>query len=243
MEDHTIALVTALGAAIVAIGTLGGTLFTLWAKSRKEIRADAISEYKDVLLRQDADLNKARQDAVILNSRVDELTTRMFKIQDDLATCRSRDVQTRAELSMAYLRIKALETATNTASVPTVLTGVIVSDLKGKIRVFSPALAAILHWLPQEMTGKFLDHLMPPETLVDFQEMMKAMIEASVMPDQSRVILTELIDKEGKRIPVAMTHDGWKSGEDGLITTEIRQRLISVSAGGDSGILKRSALT
>jgi hypothetical protein len=87
-----------------------------------------------------------------LMKRVDELTTRMFKLQDDAADCKQREGDLKAEVHALTLRVHEMEGKTGTAP-PSPLPGIVVADIKGVIRIFSPSLVPMLGWLPERSRG------------------------------------------------------------------------------------------
>lgn len=169
-----------------------------------------------------------------LMKRVDELQTRIFSLQDEVARCHMEradsireNVSLRAELQLVNSRVKALEAGTGLAPPPP-LSGIIVADLKGVIQEFSPALTPILHYLPSEMAGKSIEVCVPPELLERHREKFRAAAENPGILDPTKEILTYALDKSGTRVPIGITLHGWKTGDatwNGLITATIRQRL------------------
>lgn len=147
-----------------------------------------------------------------LNTKVFSLTNQILTLQQDLGQCRlehaeskTREAGYKADLEKAQLRLTILENATGASSaLAQSLPGIVVVDYQGKIVEFSPALTAITGWLPNEMYGKSVEVLVPPELLQKHQQGFKAAIEPSAVLDPTKRINTFLLDKAGNRVPVAI---------------------------------------
>lgn len=170
--------------------------------------------------------------------RIDELNTRVFKITDDLADCKSahsnakvdvanariENVQLKAELERTQLRVSILEN--NTGQVPSAasIPGVIITDKAGSIVEFSPSLSAWLGWNPEEMRGQNIEKIVPPEHLDAHRAgFFKAVTPGAVL-DPTRIINVTVLDKVGKRVPVSISIRKWP-GENGNMTATLKQRL------------------
>lgn len=155
--------------------------------------------------------------------RLDALNERVFKLQDDSLGCQKREAELKAELVLAVSRIRALENATGAAP-PAPLSGIIVADLRGLVREYSPALTPILNYLPREVIGRPIDMLVPD----DLKEQQRAAFARMTLDpeaiDPVKEVLTHGLAKGGARVPIAITLHGWKAGTEGLITATIRQR-------------------
>jgi PAS domain S-box-containing protein len=162
--------------------------------------------------------------ATRLMKRVDDLTSRVFALQDEAAQCRQREGELKVELTSTTARIRALETATGTAPPPP-LSGIVVADLKGTIREFSPALTPIFQYLPKEIVGKPITTLVPPEIRAQHEEAFRRGVADPEGIDSGREVLTYGLTKTGSRVPIGLTMHGWRAGGEGLITATIRQRL------------------
>jgi PAS domain S-box-containing protein len=162
--------------------------------------------------------------ATRLMKRVDDLTSRVFALQDEAAQCRQREGELKVELTSTTARIRALETATGTAPPPP-LSGIVVADLKGNIREFSPALTPIFQYLPKEVVGKPITMLIPPEIRPQHDEAFRRGVADPENIDSGREVLTYGLSKTGSRVPIGLTMHGWRAGGEGLITATIRQRL------------------
>jgi PAS domain S-box-containing protein len=158
----------------------------------------------------------------VLMNRVDELTTRMFTVQDEAAACKAREADLKADAQSLAARVRQLERATGAVAMP--LPGIVVADLKGVIREFSPALTPILNYRPAEVVGKPIEMLIPE----DIREKHKAAFAAAVTNpdavDPEREILTYGLTKDGARVPIGIRMHVWRAGSEGLITATIRQR-------------------
>lgn len=163
------------------------------------------------------------QNATRLMKRVDELTSRVFALQDELSSAKLREGDLKAELAAALARIRALETATGNV-LPPQLAGIVIADLRGVIKEFSPALTPIFQWLPKEVLGKPVTTLIPPDIRPRHEEMFARAVLDPALLDPGRELMTYGLTKTGGRVPIGVTLHGWRAGDTGLITATIRQR-------------------
>jgi PAS domain-containing protein len=168
-----------------------------------------------------------------LVKRIDELTTKVFQLQDEGVDCKRREGELKLEVSSLTQRIIRMEKQQGVLE-HELRVGVIVSDLRGTIKVFSPTLVPLFKWLPTEIVGKNVGILIPQ----DIKERHNiAFTKVAGDPykdvDPSKVIITEGLDKMGSRIPITITLDGFQVGDQGLITATIRER--DVTNKGKSG--------
>ncbi len=170
--------------------------------------------------------------ATRLMKRVDELTTKVFVLQDESASCRQREADLKMDLDRCASRIRALESFTGSGAAPSTVSGIIVADLHGVIKEFSPAVTPILHYLPKEVVGKPISVLVPRELQQQHKEGFARAVLNPTALDSGRELLTYALNREGEQVPVGITLHGWRTGEEGLITATIRQRAASQPPSG-----------
>lgn len=162
--------------------------------------------------------------------QISELTANLFKangkimdLADSHHKCENEHADTKAELARALHRIGKLEQGTGIINHEPGA-GLVIADLKGVIRVFSPSLTAMFRWLPQEVVGKPITILMPPEEKDKHLQAFAFFVsDEHRATDSSKIIFADAIDKTGNRFKVAISLDGWQVGSEGLITATIRE--------------------
>jgi PAS domain S-box-containing protein len=157
-----------------------------------------------------------------LSGRVDELTSRMFTVQDEAAACKQREADLKADAQSLSARVRQLERATGAVAMP--LPGIVVADLKGIVREFSPALTPILNYRPIEIVGKPIEMLIPEDIREQHKAAFARAVAAPDAVDPEREILTYGLTKDGARVPIGIRMHVWRAGAEGLITATIRQR-------------------
>lgn len=163
--------------------------------------------------------------ATRLMKRVDELTTKVFQLQDESAACRQREADLKAELIRQNHRINDLEKASGADVGLLNITGIVIADLDGIIQEYSPALTPILLWLPEEVNGKHVTMLVPPENRTEHERAFRIAADNPESIDSTRTIITYALNKLNERVPVTIHHHGRRLGNgQGLITATIRQR-------------------
>lgn len=170
-----------------------------------------------------ARVNNATQ----LTARIDVLTNQVFDLEGQARNCERREGDLKAELTRALMRIAHLEREHGMEPGESSV-GVVVADLRGIIRVFSPSLTPLFRWLPQELIGKPITILMPPDERQHHSKKFAMFVSDTTRTtlDSSFIILTYAINKHGDCFPVAITLSGWQVGTEGLITATIRERAI-----------------
>jgi PAS domain S-box-containing protein len=118
--------------------------------------------------------------------------------------------------------VRQLERATGAVAMP--LPGIVVADLKGVIREFSPALTPILNYRPVEVVGKPIETLIPEDIRAQHREAFARAVANPDAVDPEREILTYGLTKDGARVPIGIRMHVWRAGAEGLITATIRQR-------------------
>lgn len=171
-----------------------------------------------------------------LMRRVDELTTQVFKVQDDLKTCREdhsgallREKDLKHDLASTQRRIEALESGAKLSSPVFPMPGVVIASYDGTVRVFSPSLTASIGWLPSEVEGNNIEMLVPPEFLEAHRAGFGGVVKGTVPLSPTTRINTYILDKMGRRVPVSITPRKWATGE-GLVTAVIQVRSSATQA-------------
>src|SRR5205814_464129 len=92
---------------------------------------------------------------------------KIFKLQEDAAHCRRRESDLKAEVVVLTRRMIDYEKHAGMPAQPAEFrSGVVVADLKGIVRVFSPSLVPLFKYLPHEVQGKPITMLMPEDVVV-----------------------------------------------------------------------------
>lgn len=166
-----------------------------------------------------------------LIARIDELTSQQFKANDEIIIlktqhhdCERRNLLYEKELKEMLIRINHLEHGVG-MGVGEPGVGIIITDLQGVIRVFSPSLTAFLRWLPEEIVNQPVIKLIPPDQLKAHMGAFRAFVsDDRRQSDSSRIILSEALTKTGSKVKVAISLNSWQVGKEGLITATIRER-------------------
>lgn len=158
----------------------------------------------------------------MLMTRVNELTTQVMTAQRNEIECRGTVESLKGELKAALGRIRALEAHTGTGADVSPIPGVVVAKPDGTIVVFGPSLVPILGWLPDEMYGRNISVLVPPELLIKHELAFKKFIQAGVSADPAKVILTQALTKSRARVAVSINLKSLPA--ESLLVAEIRQR-------------------
>lgn len=232
---------TWIGVAGIITGAIGlltclGTGIAWFAKSRREIRADAITEYLAVIARLDHDIaardERYTVDMKAKNERIDRLEKRTDMQDDQIrvlqksdADCRQREADLKADVVRSQRRIETLEHASMVLPIPVSvpLPGVIVANRAGIIQEFQSSLTVFLGWTSEEMKGQSIEKLMPPDELAKHRPAFAKASSPGGTIDPTKSVETYALDKSGQRVPIAITLKGWDA-PGGLITATIQLR-------------------
>lgn len=203
----------ALGALVTAVAGAFGMVIKAWYDARKNIRADAMNELSTVL----AAVQKERADC-----------------RAELAEARVEIEQLSGEIRLMQQSIRHIESHTGLV-LPSRMPGLVVADLDGTIKTASPALAPILHFLPQDLIGKNIEIIIP-ERLRDQHRAALAKVKMLGQPPwPEKTLLTYGLVKEGTEVPVTVRLYGWQApGGSWLISAEISRRVSSAELAGQA---------
>lgn len=164
-------------------------------------------------------IGSLQDQAIALHKRITELTTRVFALQDDGAACKQREADLKMEVHALSIQMRLVQMSAG--GPPSPIPGVVVCDMKGKVRIYSPSLVPMLGWLPKEVEGQPLDVLVPPDLVQQHRDAF-ARYAAMPNPPAERDLVTYALAKSGTRVPVTIHIKSLQP--EGLITAEIRQR-------------------
>ncbi len=151
-----------------------------------------------------------------LMKRVDELTTQMFKLQDELLMTKKSEFDLKMDLGAAQRRIEMLEAGATCGH--TSIPGVMILNFQGVITEYSPSLTVSLGWTSDEMRGQAIDKIIPDE-----KDTFANMTKPGAVIDPTREHNTYAIDKNGRRVAVMIKCRKW-AGPEGLMTVTLVSR-------------------
>lgn len=164
-----------------------------------------------------------------LVNRVDELTTQVFKAQNERLECERKHANSELKLADALhdisqyqRRVERLEAATGLTPPPASIPGLVVVSLDGRVIEFSPALTSMLGWTPAEMAGASIERLVPPELIDRHRAGFASALVPGAKIDPAKKIHTYALDRNGRRVPVSISVRKWAEG--GFMTAMIQAR-------------------
>lgn len=245
--------VVALSSLVTVVLAGLAVFYRDWLKDRKErremdakratgeqesvrvTRADAISEWKEYADRLEKRLDAA--DADIKHGREQhEADYRQWAEKQGL--CQKEAAELKGEVRLLQSVVQRLQGLARDEAPPVSVPGLIIADISGTIKEFSPSLTPLLHWLPGQMRGKNVS-VLAPERLREAQAAgLRKVAETGQPPWTERVVLTHALTREGEEVPVSITLSGWQTEKgDWLLSAQIQRRS---PAEQPSGILKAS---
>jgi PAS domain S-box-containing protein len=243
----------ALGSAVTALLSGLAVFYRDWLRDRKDrremdakkaageqesvrvTRADAISEWKEYADRLEKRLDAA--DADIKHGREQhEADYRQWAEKQGL--CQKEAAELKGEVRLLQSVVQRLQGLAKDEAPAVSVPGLIIADVNGTVREFSPSLTPLLHWLPAQMRGKNVSVLVP-ERLREAQAAgLKKVAETGQPPWTERSVLTHALTREGEEVPVTITLSGWQTEKgDWLLSAQIQKRS---PVEQPSGILKAS---
>jgi PAS domain S-box-containing protein len=240
------ALITALLAGLAAF-------WRDWLKDRKDARAavvvrqesesvvarkgraDAIEEWKEYADRLERRLDA--QDLDIKHGREQhEADYRQWAEKQGL--CQKEAAELKGDVRLLQATVQRLQGLAKDDAPAVSVPGLIITDISGVIKEFSPSLTPLLHWLPGQVRGKNVSTL-APERLREAQAAgLRKVAETGQPPWTERVVLTHALTREGEEVPVSITLSGWQTDKgDWLLSAQIQRRS---PVEQPSGILKAS---
>lgn len=229
-------------------GAVSGVVVWLWS-TRKEARKDAIQEWRDLTagmqesiekLRAEVDTQKTshnkeletlkreyRQESDQMRKDYTEerkrITDRVDALIISMHQCEVEKTKLEGTVQIMQNDLRRLQVKAGDEPPPVVVPGIIIADMEGVIRVSSPAITSLLHWLPEDLIGENINKMIP----VKFQEAHNKGLDnvrvTGKPPWTSRVIVSKALTKEGEEVPVSIALKGWqtKPSGDWLINAEI----------------------
>jgi PAS domain S-box-containing protein len=240
------ALITALLAGLA-------TLWRDWLKDRKDrreleagrvtaesesvrvTRQDAIAEWKEYADRLERRIDAA--DAEIKQSRErHESDYRAWAAK--YSDCTAEAAGLKGDVRLLQSVVQRLQGLAKDEAPPVASPGLIIADIRGTVREFSPSLTPLLHWMPADVRGKNVSVLVPERLRERQAAGLKKVAETGQPPWTERSILTHALTREGEEVPVTITLSGWQTEKgDWLLSAQIQRRS---PAEQPSGILKAS---
>lgn len=220
--------IIAAGALATAVAGALGTIIGAWSKTKREDRADTIKEWKEL-----TDALQARIDSMADNNlklatthaqSMHEMTVQLNRLRDSEVECQKNFTEAKTELRILRNDIQRLQGFAGDELPPTIQPGLIIAEMDGTIRIASPTLTPLLHWLPEDLVGQNLEILVPEE----YRDRHKKAIEkllASGQAPQTRILEVEALTKEGKKVKVTTTIKGWRTTSGSwMLSGEIKPR-------------------
>ena len=105
------------------------------------------------------------------------------------------------------------------------LDGIISTTREGQVTNWNPAATALLGYEPEEMLGRHLTNMVPPESQTDLDELLDAAFAFSLVGGKD----TEWVTKAGERVPLAVSASPLLGDDGGVrgfsfIVRDIRER-------------------
>lgn len=214
-------VITALAGAVV-------TVYVAVRKGRQERRADAIEEWQKYSAKMEQGLQERQQENANLRKQLHTLRDQhyadMIAVHAKQAACEKENTELRGEvklLQMAMSRVQARVGDTPAQTSPCL----IIIETDGTIRDASPATGPVLGWLSTELIGKNVEVVVPEDLRARHREALTKVAAMGQPPWSDRVVLTEALTKNGRRVKVSVKIRGWQTGGGHwLLSGEISER-------------------
>lgn len=215
----------AIGTAVGAVVTAGLAGLVTWmtarSKVKREERSDAIKEWREITDGLQLRIDKA-------DAKIDAQASEMTHLQVEHAECMKENAELRGDIRLLQSSVQRLQGLAGDEAPATVLATVITADLTGKVLNASPSVAPLLHWLPQELTGRNVELLIPERLRDAHRAGLRKVAETGQPPWTERPVLAHALTKDGAEIPVAITLHGWQvAGGEWRISAEIKRRALT----------------
>jgi PAS domain S-box-containing protein len=198
-------------------------------------RKDAIAEWREYADRLEKRIDAADSDIKHGRER-HEADYRAWS--EKLMGCQRENAELKGDVRLLQASVQRLQGLAKDEAPAVSVPGLIIADIGGTIKEFSPSLTPLLHWLPGQVRGKNVSVLVP-ERLREAQAAGLARVAATGQPPWTeRSVLTHALTREGEEVPVTITLSGWQSDKgDWLLSAQIQKRS---PVEQPSGILKAS---
>lgn len=164
-----------------------------------------------------------------VEDRLTELTARMFTLTDSHHKCEMENRDLRGEIVTLHRHITRLEKHAG-LSMGDPIQGIIIANLQGVIEEYSPALLALLGWQRDDIIGKPVTTLIPPDIILLHKPKFDAFVlDKDREADPTVIIPTEALAKNRKRVPIFIALRTWPTVNHNLITATITERQIGVT--------------
>lgn len=198
-------------AALIPLSSVITGGITLWYQQRKQNRADALKEWQEIV-------KELKEKDATQETEIKELHKAHHK-------CELENADLKGEIRLMQSTLRRLQIATGDTPPASVIPGAIVADLDGNIKVATPALTLILHWMPNDLKGKNIEMIVPERLREQHRIGLKRIKDLGQPPWPEKTIITYALTKEGSEIPVAINLSSWQTqGGDWLLSAEIRPR-------------------
>jgi PAS domain S-box-containing protein len=245
--------VVALSSLVTVVLAGLAVFYRDWLKDRKErremdaikatgetesvrvARKDALAEWREYADRLERRIDA--QDAEIKHDRErHEADYRQWASKN--AECMAEAAGLKGDVRLMQATIQRLQGLAKDEAPPVSVPGLIIADIGGTIKEFSPSLTPLLHWLPGQVRGKNVSVLVPERLREAQAAALRKVVETGQPPWTERSVLTHALTREGEEVPVTITLSGWQTEKgDWLLSAQIQRRS---PAEQPSGILKAS---
>lgn len=165
-----------------------------------------------------------------LENRVNELTSKVFDLTDAHHKCEMENRDLKSELVNLQRHIVRLDKHAGLSTLTDPIQGIIISNLQGVIEEYSPALMVLLGWQRDDIIGKPISILIPPELLPLYKQKFDAFAaDVDLEADPTRIIPTVALAKSKKRVSVFISLRTWPTANKNLITATVVERQIGVT--------------
>jgi PAS domain S-box-containing protein len=217
-----VAAAGAFGTVLTAAVTAAVTLLTQLRLQAKQKRVDALQEWQEIAERQQADLDRMTLEQRMLRENY-ERDAREAREREQ--KCQIQVARMEGDIKLLESTVRRLQRLAGDEPPATIIPGLIVADVRGVIRVASPAITVLLHYLPGELVGKNVEMLMPERYKEAHRNALATVAAKGQAPWPEKAVIGDALTKEGDEVPVIITLSGWQTASgDWLVSAEIRPR-------------------
>lgn len=229
-----------VGAIVVIVTGSGGLFVYLRSRTSDERIKKIETEYQDDIKRSDDMRRKDREEfdkrlndnaqamehaneRIALSEQAEErCMKRLKKLMDDLAEQRLLDIERDASIKVLTLEVNRLMVLLALHAKPTVIT----AGFDGIVLHVSDEVTDMLGYQPEELIGKDVDVIIPPELRDQHHKAMAAASERNYIRGAGVIIEADALHKQGHRVPVTVSLTGKKLGGEFIITASILRRVV-----------------